>query len=290
MNLKYKTVVLISDEELRNFVIDVLTHTKYDITVKVISSKSEINDDLMKDTSIFITDLLCFPTCDKVSKFKVPVLVMVNEEEPDDGIGDFPLESIDKLSICDMIRKPFYPSLLINKVRLLVRLAEANRLLHLDKSNILSNLWNMLNYTNFYLIITDENHKVVLGNYKLATALGLKDEHEIVGCNWLDFIPEHDLAGVELEFQLIRKESKVSSEMTFDLRESNGINTVKWFNSFINSTNNWIFSIGVPVTKEIDFNDNVGSLRAYWKDIIEKDRVMIDTLRDTFSKQASKVV
>ena len=53
--------------------------------------------------------------------------------------------------------------------------------------------------------------------------------------------------------------------------------SVYWFNSHINTSYDWSFSFGIkkqPVTKTIDY------VHDYYQDIISRDRVMINSMRD----------
>ena len=51
-------------------------------------------------------------------------------------------------------------------------------------------IWDMLNYANMYVVLLDSNMIIRLINWSLATDLGYKDEREVIGKCWMEFIPK----------------------------------------------------------------------------------------------------
>jgi len=76
--------------------------------------------------------------------------------------------------------------------------------------------------------------------------------------------------------------------MANDVQSKNEIESIKWFITFINTSINWLFCLGTPITKDISSKENIDTLRAYFKDIIIKDRDMIQSIKDMQSKISDK--
>ena len=55
---------------------------------------------------------------------------------------------------------------------------------------------------------------------------------------------------------------------------------VHWFNSHINTEYNWSFSFGITKTPNPTMV-TMDSIREYYKDIIEYDRTMIESMKET---------
>lgn len=144
-------------------------------------------------------------------------------------------------------------------------------------------IWQLLNYSNLFVVVLDEQLNIKLMNWRLATALGFQNENEPVGRCWLDFIPDSKRVVIKHIHQKVLSGDPQFSEALTDLTIAGdqGI-SVRWFNCSINHEYNWTFSIGVPLapfTAEM----HVDSLRAYFQDIIQRDATMIQAIRDVAS-------
>jgi len=144
-------------------------------------------------------------------------------------------------------------------------------------------IWDMLNYSNLFVVILDEKLNIKLCNYNLARVLGFKSEEEILEKCWLDFIPENNREIVKQIHGLVKicaeRDDEKYKEVINDILLPNGETMlVRWFNMCINHNYNMTFSIGVEQATDTKSTDE--SVRAYYKGIIEKDRTMINSLRD----------
>ena len=145
-------------------------------------------------------------------------------------------------------------------------------------------VFTMLNFTNMYTLVLDEEMVIRFANNSLAHDLGLKDYNELVGKCWLDFIKEEDTKRVSMIHNSVAYGTdgwEVYKEVKNMIIGKNEI-YVHWFNSHINSHYNWTFSFGVRKNKEIEEETDVpiDSVREYYHDIITKDRMMINSIRD----------
>lgn len=143
--------------------------------------------------------------------------------------------------------------------------------------NLIKSFWNVFNYLNFFVLILDINMQVRLANFRLATFLGFKDENKMTGCNWLVYIPEEER---EHRVDVHIRADEGFKEQINDILTPDGERVpVRWFNSRMNEDSGLTFSIGIPLTKDFSQEENVDSLRAYWRDIIEKDKTLIKAMK-----------
>lgn len=144
-------------------------------------------------------------------------------------------------------------------------------------------IWDMLNYTNMFVVILDNNMIVKLSNYSLATAIGFKDESEILERCWLDFVSEKDRLMIEHVHSMVKiceeQRDEKYKEVINDLVLLDGsIISVRWFNLCINHSYQMTCSVGVALEKKSEITDE--SIRSFYRDVIDKDRTMIQSIRD----------
>jgi hypothetical protein len=90
--------------------------------------------------------------------------------------------------------------------------------------------------------------------------------------------------------EIIVNKSQCYKEFTNDiLDKDNKTITVKWFNTLINSEFNCVFSIGLPLTKEPTLDEDIDSLRSYFRDILEKDKTTINAMKEVTMKYSEKL-
>lgn len=144
-------------------------------------------------------------------------------------------------------------------------------------------VFNMLNFTNIYVLVLDRNMDIKFANNSLAIDLGFKSYKELLGHCWLDFIYENEKTLVSTIHAAVSNgyenwKSKYGEFQNEIIGKNGENNFVYWFNSHINSKYNWMFSFGIK--KEQKQNITMDSVRDYYKEIITKDRVMINSMRD----------
>jgi PAS domain S-box-containing protein len=141
-------------------------------------------------------------------------------------------------------------------------------------------IWDMLNYANLYVVLLDKELNIRLVNYSLATKLGFKNEREPIGRCWLDFIKEEERIKIKaIHYDLSTNQESKFFEHQNEIITINGETIlVKWFNTQINSHYNMTFSFGMP--KSIPAEITEDSIRTYYREIVEKDKTMIRTLRE----------
>jgi len=145
-------------------------------------------------------------------------------------------------------------------------------------------LWDILNYANLFLVLLDHNMNVQLVNWSLATKLGFEDEKAMIGKCWLDFIKPEEKTMIKTIYNKIADDEKNAEEyreITSEIVLPNEDNlVVKWFNIRINEDFNTTLSIGVQ--RCIPIEETEDSIRSYYRDIIDKDKTMIKSIREAF--------
>ena len=142
-------------------------------------------------------------------------------------------------------------------------------------------IFNMLNYANMYVLILDRKMDVQFANNSLAVDLGFKTYNDIVGKCWLSFIRDDERKIITTIHKVVSDgvpEWEKYREFKNNIKGTEGDILVHWFNSHINTDFNWTFSFGIR--KEPATEITMDSIRTYYKDIIDKDRTMINSMKD----------
>ena len=200
---------------------------------------------------------------------------------------DYTLDTFSEFkgkAIYDFIHKPVTLTELSSRVSVLLNVSKTYNDMEGRVRSMRNAVWDMLNYANLFVVVLDENMNIKLVNWSLATTIGFKNEDEMLGRHWLDFIPEAERETISTYHSLL-SESKNFDGINREFfnciltNDGNGIN-VKWFNTKVNNNYNWTFSIGIP-REDRNFENTEDSIRAYYRDIIDQDKTMIEALRDT---------
>jgi PAS domain S-box-containing protein len=245
---------------------------------------------------LIITDL-CF-NLDRIKKiydilknihFKIssPFLFIVDNESIQEELLQ-PLQNT-KL-IYDFVRYPFLDTIIINRIRVLLSIPKILKSEGLEKNKIQENIWNVLNYSNMFTLILDKQQNIKLANYHLSHVLGFESEEQLIGLNWKMFIKQSDIELVKYVHEEILSGNEFYTEFTNDIINKQGKTiTVKWFNSIINGGFNYIFSIGIPLTREPSLNEDIDSIRSYFADILQKDKTTINAMKEITMKYSNKI-
>lgn len=166
----------------------------------------------------------------------------------------------------------------------LLDLQYGNKLVDHESSNLKNMIWELFNYCNTYLVLLDRNMNVKLANLSLASDLGFEAETDLIGKNWLDFIPEENKSFIQHTYHNITlfpfKENH--KELINEIKTiDNKIITVKWINNYINSKFNMVLSTGIKTDLIEKHMKSEDTMRSFYMDIIKRDRNMIEALRET---------
>lgn len=153
------------------------------------------------------------------------------------------------------------------------------------KDALMKALWDMLNYANIFIVLLDSTMHIKLANWSLATKLGFETEKDIIGKCWLDYIKPAEKKYIKnIHKALISNDEKSNqyTEITNDIiLKNNETLLVKWFNIPINGQYNLTFSIGIQ--RCVTFEETEDAIRAYYRDIIDQDKTMIESIRESLS-------
>lgn len=213
----------------------------------------------------------------------------------DDNDDKFDLEFSNFLNsyniTYDFIRKPFIDPIFINRIKSLLNIPIYTKEVENQKFQIQGNIWNILNYSNFFVIVLDKLLKIKLSNYKLAQTLGFKMESEMLELSWDNFVRPGTEDIIAHVHERILGRDQNYNEFTNDIIDKDGkIITVKWFNSLINDGVDWSFSIGIPLTKSPLLDEGIDSIRAYFTDIIQRDKTAINAMKEVTIEYSKKIL
>lgn len=140
----------------------------------------------------------------------------------------------------------------------------------------------MLNFTNMYCLVLDQNMVIKFVNLSLAIDLEYETYEELIGQCWLDFIKPEEKRMIQIVHNAVSKgsndwEAKYREVQNTIITKNGKIFPVYWFNSHINSDLNWTFSFGIKKLNEEKPDD----VRNFYFDIIKRDRVIINSMRDS---------
>jgi hypothetical protein len=141
-------------------------------------------------------------------------------------------------------------------------------------------IFEIINYSKVYIVVLDRRITIRFINYPLASKLGFKNVEDPVGRCWLDFIPKklHEniktvhasiLCNAETDFREFTNDVMCPDQTIFK---------VKWYNTAINNNTFWTFSFGIPLKEPALISED--AIRLHFKNIIESDRTVIQSLKD----------
>jgi len=207
------------------------------------------------------------------------------------------------LEFFDFLHKPtafdfinevcFNPFIFINRIKVLLSIPKLTKSSLYTIGKIETNLWNFLNYSNFFILIIDKNLNIKLVNYHLSKTLGFNDEFDLTNqfSSWTNFIKPIDVDLVQHIGEELTKENHSYDEFTYDIILKDGSSiTVKWFNIIINTGLDYLFSIGIPLTKEPTLNEDIDSIRSYFKDILQQDKTTINAMKEVTKKYSDLIL
>jgi PAS domain-containing protein len=250
----------------------------------------------LSDADLIITDISITDNKEEMKSYydqlikiaapeKIPLLLVVSDEQFDESL----VEYFAKCAIYDFIRKPYNYKIFVNRVKVLLNIPRTKKSLEDAKRKVEINLWNLLNYSNLLILVLTRDGYVKLSNYRLAKFIGFENEEDVVGKSWYDFLKETDKSVLQYIQERMKGKFEDFEEIAYDIVTPEGQVPVKWFISLINSDLNWTFCIGMPIYSGITIEDNLDTLRAYFRDIIVKDRTTINAMKEVTKKLSDKI-
>lgn len=201
----------------------------------------------------------------------------------------------DCTNVFDFIKKPVPTDIFINRIQVLLQASKNYRnitkKLKCTQTRLSQSLWDIFNYSHFFVMALNKKMDVMLANYFLATTLGFETEKELIGKNWLKFVSEKDKHVIEYLYGEMTNK-KITKEFINDIiTKENKIIPVRWFNTNLDQGENGTFSIGVPIAGKVSKQDTEETIRSYWRDVIQENKTTVNALREMFQKisQSTKI-
>lgn len=155
----------------------------------------------------------------------------------------------------------------------------------MEEKNLKELIWDIFNYSTFYIVVFDKEMKIMLANYYLAKELGFESEGHLVGKYWYDFIPASQKIIVENISKDVCSGKTPFKEYPGETIDRYGKTLhIRWFSTFVDNHVQCTFNIGIPL-QESRSEDGIESIRSFYKDILEKDSKMIQAMKESIVTQ-----
>ena len=282
-----KIFILDDDPEILSLLSEQLKNgTKCEVfTFK--TSEELLKDKNLNHADLFILDIMLkekingFDVLDKLyckGFFSPPPVLFISGNDNLINFNEFTKREFK--GIFDYILKPFSYEALINRTNLLLKISRYQKEQRLIKQKYDNALWDSLYYSNFYFLVLNCSLEIIKINEKLSYIINLdKDKKSESVLNYIT--PEYKSIIPGLCDTLIGNDNKYI-EFVFDLKNTSGKTiSVKWFITFVNDGHNYLLCIGIPLTTKIDLDQDIDSVRHYYKTIVDKDKIMIQSLKNT---------
>ena len=176
----------------------------------------------------------------------------------------------------DFIIEPFLDNILVNRVNVLLQTSHGFKIREDSKINCELMMWDLFNYSNRFIVLVDDRGVIRLVSSWFCKTVGY-NEDELLGKYFSDFAYLPDGATFDYFLNVILKtKNNKYTECSYKIVKKDGSTIdIKWFNSCIKNSKNWMFSVGMPY-EENEKESDEDMLRALWKKIMDEDRMKID--------------
>lgn len=193
-------------------------------------------------------------------------------------ISGFPIEdedfdALEGLVAFDFIGKPFALRHFLHRVGVLMDAAPA-------PTAPIDDVFDLMTYAPFVAVVLDEALRVRYCNQQAAVLLEEKSAAQVVGRNWLDFIPKGDVAPLkQIHNTLLEGDLRHFGEYTNPIITAAGnLKTIRWFNTPFEGAEGQTLtlSVGVPSQMEASVIDKI---RRLWGERIQRDKAAIRAVK-----------
>lgn len=222
-------------------------------------------------------------------KVTTPYLLVINDTFKEEEISFF--QNYPDLVYDFANETVFNKFVFINRIKVLLSIPKISKISDCNQKKIQDNIWKLLDYSNIFVVVLDKELNIRIGNYHLANRLGFKSEDDLTCLSWKEFLKPSDIELVKHVNEEVAKNNKEYKEFSYDILDENKQSiSVKWFNTFINSEFNCVFSIGIPLTKTPSIDEDIDSIRSYFRDILERDKTTINAMKEVTLKHSEKIL
>jgi hypothetical protein len=299
-NKSYLIYLSHENKEFENRLKNIILSNLNNVEVKTFSGREKIP----KDSYLILADLIIIDIIFEDHRLELlkeglikinhktttPYLFFINNNYDLNKISFITKEYSE--TIYDFINEEIFNEFIfINRIKTLLKIPKISKFTYSEVEKIQSEIWKLLDYSNLFVVMLDRNLEIKIINYHLSKILGYDRPSDLIKKDWREFLrsPDHEL--IHHVYNEIIDGNQSYKEFTNDIidLEKKTI-TVKWFNTLINHDFNCIFSVGVPLTKDPSIDEDIDSLRAYFRDILEQDRTIINAMKEVTMKYSEKIL
>lgn len=299
-NKSYLIYLSHENKEFENRLKNIILSNLNNVEVKTFSGREKIP----KDSYLILADLIIIDIIFEDHRLELlkeglikinhktttPYLFFINNNYDLNKISFITKEYSE--TIYDFINEEIFNEFIfINRIKTLLKIPKISKFTYSEVEKIQSEIWKLLDYSNLFVVMLDRNLEIKIINYHLSKILGYDRPSDLIKKDWREFLrsPDHEL--IHHVYNEIIDGNQSYKEFTNDIidLEKKTI-TVKWFNTLINHDFDCIFSVGVPLTKDPSIDEDIDSLRAYFRDILEQDRTIINAMKEVTMKYSEKIL
>jgi hypothetical protein len=164
------------------------------------------------------------------------------------------------------------------------------------KKEYINSFIKLMTLSSFYFVIVDRDLNIIVANKKVEeTILGkcACTEVNLIGKSWINFVSNDDQMLAKTAYTSIFrfKGDLESPEITYSIKTPDcSTLPICWVTSYIDTNIDWTISIGTK-TRSVNLGiSNEESIREYYRNLIDKDKKMIDIVREVTSKYSNMIL
>lgn len=169
------------------------------------------------------------------------------------------------------------------RINLMISYAKVVRNMKVQKEALMEGLWQMVNISPFYFVVTNRNNDIVLANVAFTNELNHNKDpkFDITKLNMFDIITKHDHYIANVAFDSLKFGYIKHLEAMYDIDSiDNTHKTIRWFMTYINSGMNLVLNVGIPTSVVSEEKcDEVECIRQYYANTVLKDRQLINAIK-----------
>ena len=185
--------------------------------------------------------------------------------------------------VVDFVTKPLMMDVFVNRLNVLLRISKNTCFLKEESKEFQKNIWSLLQHVvGMYIVVSKLDGTILLCNDYFVKDLGYNSCNDIISKKWQDsFITDEELQIINSS---ITDPTKLFSEAATYLKTNmDSQYFVKWFFALVNDKNNLVLGIGAPIIRDNNSLNNVDSIRDYFKNLLTRDKNVIDILKKSIN-------
>jgi len=166
--------------------------------------------------------------------------------------------------------------------RYFVKVAEVKS----ETPDLVSLIFEIISGSNYIILVLSKDLTIRMCNDVFAECVSYGDKGVVIGTNLLDYVQSESKFIVkslyEAMFKQLEKmpETKLSQEIEYEILCREGKTwLMKWFATVVNSGDDLALHLGLRYSNPHQFSMDSATLRAYYRELIERDRVYINAVK-----------